>query len=96
MNISRDKWKENASCLKFDTNLFFDNYEEDLEIRPDIDEMCSGCPVARQCFAIGVSQKAWGVWGGIYLEDGEISKEFNRHKTKAHWGKTWQKLTNDN
>lgn len=95
MNISRDKWKENASCLKFDTNLFFDEYEEDSELRPDIDEMCAGCPVARQCFAIGVSQKSWGVWGGIYLEDGEISKEFNRHKTKAQWGKTWQKLTND-
>ena len=96
MDISRDKWKDKASCAKFDTNLFFDDYEEDPELRADIDDMCSGCPVARQCFAIGVSQKSWGVWGGIYLEDGEISKEFNRHKTKAHWGKTWQKLTNDN
>ena len=96
MEISRDKWKDKAKCAKFDTNLFFDDYEEDLELRSDIDELCSGCPVARQCFAIGVSQKSWGVWGGIYLEDGEISKEFNRHKTKANWGKTWQKLTNDN
>lgn len=95
MDLSREKWKENAKCLKFDTNLFFDSYEEDPDLRADVDEMCFGCPVARQCFAIGVSQKAWGVWGGIYLEDGEISKEFNRHKTKAQWGNTWQKLTND-
>ena len=86
-------WKDNASCLGLDTNLYFDKYEEDIKTRPIVDQMCSGCPVAKTCFAVGVSSKEWGVWGGIYLELGEISKEFNSHKTKSDWAVTWQSLT---
>lgn len=95
MDKTRDAWKDRARCLNFDTNIFFDKYEEDLELREDVDEMCSMCPVARTCFAVGVSQKAWGVHGGIYLEDGEISREYNKHKTKAKWASTWKFLTVD-
>ena len=51
--------------------------------------------MARTCFAVGVSQKAYGVWGGIYLDRGKVSREFNRHKTKQDWGNTWQYLTTD-
>jgi hypothetical protein len=95
MDISKDAWKQKGSCLGFNTELFFDKYEDDKELRKNIDTVCSNCPIARQCFAIGVSQKSWGVWGGIYLEDGEISKEFNRHKTKDQWGMLWQHLMTD-
>jgi hypothetical protein len=95
MARAKDEWTEKARCKNFDTNLFFDTYEEDLEIREDVDTLCSMCPVARHCFAVGVSQKGWGVWGGIYLEDGEISREFNRHKNKAKWAATWKYLTVD-
>ena len=87
------KWKESARCKDYDWNLFFDKYEEDLNLRPAIDTLCSGCPVAKQCFAVGVSQKEWGVWGGVYLEGGKISREFNRHRTKAKWAETWKTLT---
>lgn len=45
------------------------------------------------CFANGVSGKEWGVWGGVYLEGGEISREFNKHKNKKDWSETWQSLT---
>jgi hypothetical protein len=47
----------------------------------------------KSCFAVGISQQEWGVWGGIYLEGGEISKEFNNHKSKSTWGSVWQQLT---
>jgi len=43
-----------------------------------------------------ISQKEWGVWGGVYLEGGKISKEFNRHRDKAKWAETWKYLTMDN
>lgn len=86
-------WKDNAACLNYDTELFFDKYEENLELRPKIDSLCAGCPVRRKCFATGVSEKVIGVWGGVYFEDGKISKEFNSHRTKEDWGKTWQSLT---
>jgi hypothetical protein len=88
-------WKDDASCLGLETNIFFDKYEEDSDLRIAIDSICSSCPVSKQCFAVGVSGKEWGVWGGVYLESGEISKEFNNHKTKTDWAQTWQILTMD-
>lgn len=91
--MQSQKWKEYARCKDYDWNLFFDKYEEDTSLRSAIDNLCSSCPVAKQCFAVGVSQKEWGVWGGVYLEGGKISREFNRHKTKANWGETWKYLT---
>jgi len=93
--MDKHKWKEDALCLDFDTNLFFEKYEEDENLRPAIESFCDDCPVRRQCFAVGVSQKEWGVWGGIYLENGNISREFNKHRDKKSWANTWQNLTND-
>lgn len=93
--MTKHAWKDEAECLEYDTNLFFDKYEEDENLRFAIDKLCSKCPVSTTCFAVGVSQKEWGVWGGIYLEGGQISREFNKHKTKAQWGDTWQYLTTE-
>lgn len=90
-----DKWRNDAACDEWEVNQFFDKYEEDLELRPQIDEYCNDCPVMRQCFAAGVGNKEYGVWGGVYLEKGKVSREFNRHKTKADWAETWQNLTMD-
>ncbi len=93
--MDKHSWKDLSNCLDYDTNLFFDKYEEDESLRLAIDKLCSKCSVAKTCFAVGISQKEWGVWGGIYLEGGQISKEFNKHKTKQQWGDTWQYLTMD-
>ncbi len=86
-------WKDEAVCFGLDTNSFFDEYEENIESRSEIETMCSECPVRKTCFANGVSGKEWGVWGGIYLEYGEISKEFNKHRSKQDWAAVWQSLT---
>lgn len=94
--MHKHEWKDLGSCVGYDTNLFFDKYEEDRALRSAIDKVCSGCPVAKDCFAVGVSQKEWGVWGGIFLESGKISREFNNHRTKADWGETWKNLTMEN
>jgi hypothetical protein len=93
--LKRHLWKDDSACLDFDTNLFFDKYEEDESLRSGIDKVCSLCPVRRTCFAVGISGKEWGVWGGIYLESGEISREFNKHKSKQDWANTWQSLTTE-
>ena len=86
-------WKDNAKCLGMDNNLFFDTYENDRSLAPSIDKLCQSCPVNRQCFAVGVSNKEWGVWGGVYLKDGTIDKEFNSHKSKQDLFDTWKSLT---
>jgi hypothetical protein len=86
-------WRDLAKCLHMDTNLFFDMYEEDKKLAATIDKLCQSCPSNRECFAVGVSNKEWGVHGGVYLRDGTIDKEFNAHKTKQDWFDTWQALT---
>jgi hypothetical protein len=91
--MSKESWKSKAKCLDYDVNLFFDKYEEEEPLRSAIDKLCSDCPVRRQCFAVGVSQKEWGVWGGVYIENGKVSREFNRHKDKKQWAETWKSLT---
>lgn len=87
------RWKDKAECLGMDTNLFFDKYEEDDHLANSIDHLCQRCPVIKECFAWGISNKEWGVWGGVYIKDGKIDKEFNRHKTKNGWANSWESLT---
>ncbi len=86
-------WKDEAACLGLENNLFFDKYEEDLKIRPIVDSICNSCPVRKTCFAVGISNKEWGIWGGIYLEGGDISREFSNHRNKTAWAITWESLT---
>lgn len=86
-------WKDEASCLGLNTNFYFEEYEDNIELRSGMDKICMNCPVRKVCFANGVSGKEWGVWGGVYLEGGEISREFNRHKSKQEWSNIWQALT---
>lgn len=87
------RWKDNSECLGMETNIFFDKYEEDPHLAKSADRICNRCPVQPMCFASGISNKEWGVWGGIYLVDGKINKEFNAHKTKDDWFNTWESLT---
>lgn len=89
------KWQDDAKCLGMDTNLFFDKYEEDHTIARAIDKLCQGCPVNKNCFAVAVSNKEWGVHGGVYLKEGNIDKEFNAHKSKEDWFDIWESLTMD-
>ena len=86
-------WKDEALCLGMDNNAFFDKYEDHEGSRRDVDALCKKCPVKKVCFANGISGKEWGVWGGVYLEGGEISREFNKHKSKKDWSNIWQALT---
>jgi hypothetical protein len=91
--MDKHAWKEDAACRDFDVNLFFDTYEEDIALRPAIDKICSECPVMKTCFAVGISQKETGVWGGIYMDRGKISREFNKHRNKKDWAEKWKDLT---
>lgn len=87
------RWQDDADCGDVDPAQFFEKYEEDQAQAKRTDKRCRGCPVNQTCFAWGISHDEWGVWGGIYLEDGKISKEFNQHKTSEDWFNTWEALT---
>jgi hypothetical protein len=83
-------WQDDALCAGLDTEEYFDKYELDIKVAQDIDRMCLGCPVIKECFDYGVSTESWGVWGGVYLVDGRIDNSKNFHKTQEKWNKLLQ------
>ena len=87
------RWQDDSDCVGMDPSLFFDTYENDPHKARAIDKRCRDCPVNRLCFNTGVAGDEWGVWGGIYLQDGKISEEYNKHKTNDEWSDTWISLT---
>jgi hypothetical protein len=94
--MPKHKWKDDALCLEYDTNIFFEKYEDDELLRPAVDKLCYSCPVNKECFAVGITGKEWGIWGGVYLQGGEISKEYSSHKSKKDWSIFWTKMTMEN
>lgn len=78
-------WWDISACKGMDTNLFYDTYENDINIAKNIDEACMSCPVLKMCYQSGVDNDEYGVWGGVYLNSGQIDKSKNLHKTKEVW-----------
>ena len=74
-----------AACEGFDTNFFFEDYEDNDQIAMLVDNLCMGCPMIQECLTLGIENDSWGVFGGYYLVDGKISRSMNRHKTKKDW-----------
>jgi hypothetical protein len=89
------KFDDKRLCINMDFNLFFDKYEENSDVKEYVDNLCSQCPSQRKCLAYGVSNQEWGVWGGVYLESGKISREHNSHKDNDAWFKIWSNATMD-
>jgi hypothetical protein len=76
------EWQHLAACTGYPTNLFFEDYEKDPVQAQQVDQLCISCPVARECFKLGVDTKSTGVFGGFYLSNGEPAKTRNSHKTQ--------------
>ena len=87
LGIEKDNinWWDISACKGMDTNLFYDTYENDINIAKNIDEACMSCPVLKMCYQSGVDNDEYGVWGGVYLNSGQIDKSKNLHKTKEVW-----------
>jgi len=80
------KWQDYASCNGIDNpNLFFDDYESDVVVAMNTDQLCYHCPVARQCLEDGMEHGDWGVHGGVYLVYGKIDIQRNSHKNADDW-----------
>jgi hypothetical protein len=67
------------------TNLFFDQYESDINMAKAIDQCCLSCPVRSICYESGLKNSEYGVWGGVFLSSGLVDKMKNAHKTKEIW-----------
>lgn len=76
-------WHKLANCQNMKINDFFDKYEaKNKNWARQIDEICVHCPVTKECFLTGIENKETGVWGGFYLDRGEVDPIKNAHKTE--------------
>lgn len=84
------EWQNLASCRGIDESLleiFFDDYEIDDVFAEQADNLCLSCPVAQWCFEYGQDTQSTGLWGGVYLMRGMVSKKRNAHKSPETWAK---------
>lgn len=84
-------WYKKAACAGKDTEMFFD--EKYLNNYREVESICSGCPVRRQCFTRGVVNKESGAWAGIYLNEGQIDLDMNKHRPPESWNSLLTALT---
>lgn len=79
------KWYDLAACQNMKINWFYDDYESDKELAKQVDQICLHCPVVKQCYIEGVSNKEKGVWGGVYMDLGRVDRPNNSHKEVETW-----------
>ena len=76
------EWSDLAICNGMPTNMFYDDYESDVQVAKVVDDACLSCPVMVQCLERGMENSEWGVWGGMYLVSGKPDRNRNSHKTE--------------
>jgi WhiB family transcriptional regulator, redox-sensing transcriptional regulator len=68
-----DRWRADAACSDFDTNMFFPDVESDEDVRPQITAakgICAACPVRHACLEFAIrTRQLDGVWGGHTPEE---------------------------
>lgn len=79
------RWYHVSVCKGMETNWFYDDYENDPVFAKVIDGICESCPVRAMCLRDGVENNEYGVWGGVFLNNGKMDTGKNAHKTQEQW-----------
>jgi hypothetical protein len=97
LNIDPDalSWEKLAMCQNVDTELFFEKYESDESVARATDAMCNSCPVQKICLQTAIESGETGVWGGVYLEGGRVSRHRNQHKTPSVWAQVKRNVSGE-
>lgn len=76
-SLSDESWKQFANCRGMDPNMFFDLFEQSVEVQLEVDETCANCVVRSQCLEWAEAEGLeGGVFGRKYL-DGKKKKKKN-------------------
>ncbi len=79
------EWYHLSVCQGMRTNWFYDDYEADALFATVMDSICLSCPVRALCLREGVENQEYGLWGGVYLNNGKTDEARNAHKTEDIW-----------
>ena len=78
-------WYHLAICQGMKTIWFYEAYENDPVFAGIMDSICLSCPVRALCLKEGIENKEYGLWGGVYLDNGKADPAKNAHKTDDVW-----------
>lgn len=81
------KWYHISICRGMKTNWFYDDYEADPLFAEVMDSICFSCPVRAMCLREGEDNQEYGLWGGVYLNNGKPDETRNSHKSDETWEK---------
>lgn len=79
------EWYHLGLCQGMQTNWFYDDYEADPVFAQTMDNNCLACPVRNMCLREGIENGEYGLWGGVFLNNGKMDKARNSHKTEGIW-----------
>lgn len=79
------EWYHLAICKNMEIRWFYDDYESDPVFAQVMDSICLSCPVRAMCLREGYENNEYGLWGGVYLNNGNTDETRNSHKTEDIW-----------
>ena len=69
IRLTPQPWVNEAVCPTVDPELFFPNTSTPLSEIRQIQLVCGGCPVIRECLLDGLQHMSEGIWGGATVND---------------------------
>lgn len=79
------KWYHLSICHGMKLSYFYEDYEKDAIFARVMDGICLSCPVRELCFQEGTEDNNYGLWGGVFLNNGKIDEVRNEHKSEEVW-----------
>ena len=79
------EWYHVSICQGMRTSWFYEDYEADPFFAKVMDGICLSCPVRAMCLREGVENQEYGLWGGVYLNNGKADEVRNAHKSDEVW-----------
>lgn len=95
LSLHHFQWRDISACDGYETQFFFEKYERDPIVAEQVDQLCATCPVTKECFGFGQETKSTGVFGGFYMENGDVKQEKNRHKSAEMAARLAKRVTSD-
>ena len=86
------EWQDLSLCQGMPTELFYDDYESDVETAKAVDEACLRCPVFSECFMYAGENNEYGTWAAVYWNgSGRPDKNKNAHKSDEDWDEIYRR-----
>ncbi len=72
-----EDWKQFANCKGKPIGMFFDDYEDSVEVQIEVNRLCSNCVVRRECLEFAEANGLQGAFGRKLFPGQKIKRKRN-------------------